>query len=367
MFIVDLPIFAQKIRHDALQKSSMIAWRQHLSFINSNHRATLHHGRSILVKSIFSFRLELEEKRACLHQDGGGAAVGRKHTNNKIKRINGPKSRNPERDESLSTSVQHTKRTFEKKNYTKASNRCKNGVAKKKHEAVEEACNKVLIHKNLCNKYRHDQDEVEGLSYLQKKRQEKTTQLSKQKELERRKEAWQLAKMHFSICLLRRSFSNSWDAILKEQKLKIMKGDSFRRYNVLKYSFKLLKNNIIQKRNLTFTRAANHFNNRLCVNVLKHWSTVSAHSHHILYHRAECIVMLHRKKRVTELWLSHLSQQRMKLKSWTTIVNTKMREMLLKRTLQSWRAGVQMIQLKQQEEEKIKTTWIEVRGWLKEI
>jgi hypothetical protein len=57
----------------------------------------------------------------------------------------------------------------------------------------------------------------------------------------------------------------------------------------------------------------------------------------------------------------------MKLKSWTTIVNTKMREMLLKRTLQSWRAGVQMIQLKQQEEEKIKTTWIEVRGWLKEI
>ena len=358
----DLLIFAQKKRNDALQMNTMIAWKHdHLSSMKSNREATMHHEQIILVKSLFSFRLELEAKRT-LQQHGGGGEFDSKRPSKALVQ----KKCNPTRKQSPYTSAS-MKHVLEKEIHINSSNRCKSGVTKKCPHEAGAACNKVLFHRNSRNKYWHDKDEVERLSYLEKKRQEKMKQIAKQKELERMKNAWQLAKMHYSICVLQRYFTNSWGAVLQEQKLKMLKAASFFRQNLLQHSFAQLKKNIVQKKNRAFERADNYYCERVCANIMKYWSTCSANSHHVLYHKAERISMIHRKKRLTELWLSHLTHNRMKLLEWSTVVKVKARENILKWTLRRWREGVKMIQLEREEEEKVKAKWNEVRGWLKGI
>ena len=82
----------------------------------------------------------------------------------------------------------------------------------------------------------YDEDEKERMKFLEQKRNEKAAKIEKDKTLQRMREAWKLAKMHYSLILLRRYFSYHWLSFVEERCLKMQKAANVRRDSVL-YTF----------------------------------------------------------------------------------------------------------------------------------
>ena len=72
----------------------------------------------------------------------------------------------------------------------------------------------------------HCKDEQERISYLRKKREEKRIRKRREDTIELSKKARTLAKLHYSLTLLRR-FLSHWNAYIKERRLYFMKAVKF--------------------------------------------------------------------------------------------------------------------------------------------
>jgi hypothetical protein len=368
----------------------MIAWKTDCtSSMKSNTRATMHHVQNLLAKSIHAFHLVLKDKRTPLSRQVGGIQGGRRQTRNRerlrckslpIGDTSPMKAPKVKRHNPSKYPIVPPEQTIEKENLINGSNDFERNVTKRgkpKRSVLGGVRKKVGLSDDvstrLCDN-RYDEDEVERRSYLQKKRQERMKQLAKQKELERMKRAWQLATIHFSFCLLRRCFSSAWFSFLQEQQLKMLKAVTFHTQILLEHGLHHFKRNVSQKRKLAFDmerqkfiQAEQHYCDRFRSRVLDQWRAISIHSHSVLYHRAESIGRLYRKKRLVELWLSHLAREKMKMVEWGAIVEVRARKNILKWALRRWSGGVRMIQWEREEESKVKEKWNEVREWLVDI
>lgn len=81
--------------------------------------------------------------------------------------------------------------------------------------------------------WQYERDEKERTQYLQQKRDEKMKQIAKEKDFERLKEAWKLAKMHYALSLLKRCFLVYWVSYVQERRLKMLKAENVWRDRVL--------------------------------------------------------------------------------------------------------------------------------------
>jgi hypothetical protein len=90
----------------------------------------------------------------------------------------------------------------------------------------------------------YDEDEKERMKFLEQKRNEKAAKIEKEKTLQRMREAWKLAKMHYSLILLRRYFSCHWLSFVEERRLKMQKAANVRRDRVLHACVHELTNNV---------------------------------------------------------------------------------------------------------------------------
>jgi len=357
--------------------------------MKSNTRATMHHVQNLLAKSIHAFHLVLMGKRTpslrqvSAMQGGKRQTRGREQQPCKYVEIDDTsprkaptlKRRNPSK-----YTVVPPEQTLDKEFFFNASNGFEETITKRgapKRGVLGGLRNKVwlsdYVRTRPCDN-RYDKDEVERQSYLQNKRKEKMKQLAKQKELERMKRAWQLANIHFSLCLLRRCFLSAWFSFLQEQQLKMLKAATFHRQILLEHCLHHFERNVSQKRKLAFEmerqkfiQTEQYYCDRFRSRVLSQWRAISIHSHSVLYHRAENIGRLYRKKRLIELWLSHLAREKMKLVEWSAIIEVKARENILKWALRRWSGGVRMIHWEREEEAKVKEKWNEVREWLVDI
>ena len=348
----------------------------------------MHHVQNLRAKSIHAFHLVLKDKRTPSLCQVSGIQGRRRQTRStgqlrckslaidETSPMKAPKLKrhNP------SNPIVPPEQTLDKENFINGSNGFEGTVTKRgapKSGVLGGVRKKIGLSDDVgrrpCDN-RYDKDEVERQSYLQKKRQERMKQLAKQKELERMKRAWQLAKIHFSLCLLRRCFLSAWFSFLQEQQLKMLKAATFHRQILLEHGLHHFKRNVSQKRKLAFEmerqkfiQAEQHYCDRFRSRVLNQWRAISMHSHSVLYHRAENIGRLYRKKRLVELWLSHLAREKMKMVEWGAIVEVKARENILKWALRRWSGGVRMIQREREEEAQIKEKWNEVREWLVDI
>lgn len=70
-------------------------------------------------------------------------------------------------------------------------------------------------------------DEEERTEYLKRKKEEKMMQLKKQEALEVARKAWQLAKLHHSLVLLRQCFLINWNMYVQERRLLWVKAIRF--------------------------------------------------------------------------------------------------------------------------------------------
>ena len=85
-----------------------------------------------------------------------------------------------------------------------------------------------------------DKDEIERQSFVLRKREEKKIKLMKEAELERMKQAYRLARMHYNVQLLRKCISN-WKLNIIASRVKMEKARNYHFYQLARKSISSLK------------------------------------------------------------------------------------------------------------------------------
>ena len=85
-----------------------------------------------------------------------------------------------------------------------------------------------------------DKDEIERQSFVLRKREEKKKKLMKEAELERMKQAYRLARMHYNVQLLRKCISN-WKLNIIASRVKMEKARNYHFYQLARKSISSLK------------------------------------------------------------------------------------------------------------------------------
>jgi len=233
------------VRESTLQKGAFHHWKQYICTGKQTQVAaitTYHHN--LMCKSTYSLAIAVQESRevrmaqrreeeqraidnrkykaaAFIHDlsrsDRGlhkGSGTTRNATS--ARKDDGASDRDSVDDKENSANGSHEKGTTKKTG--KAVARSVLGQRNSKARKVGEV--KQIDRRN-------EKDEEERQAYLQKKREEKMRKVSQGNEMERLKKAWKLAKMHYSLSLLKRYFSVHWASYMQEQRLKELKAQMF--------------------------------------------------------------------------------------------------------------------------------------------
>ena len=99
---------------------------------------------------------------------------------------------------------------------------------------------------------------------------------------------------------------------------------------------------------------------------LKGWQEQSNYSHTVLYPRVQWLGMHHKKRRILDVWSSHLAYQKLRSLKWDRIAREKGVENHLKWAMRRWKEGATTLKTERLSEEKVLEKWKEVRGWLED-
>ncbi|GFH52439.1 predicted protein [Chaetoceros tenuissimus] len=216
-----------------------------------------------------------------------------------------------------------------------------------------------------------DKDEIERQSFVLRKREEKKMKLMKEAELERMKQAYRLARMHYNVQLLRKCISN-WKLNIIASRVKMEKARNYHFYQLarksissLKAYLKLAKAAQIDNERLAFREADNHRNKQILRQHLVQWHTQMKVNQECLA-KVKTLRDVLQKQRNFKIWHCSFTRSRIKNDRREDLIAWKSNKNIRRWVLRRWRAGIEELKLEREESRNVQMKWVEVRQWLKE-
>lgn len=219
---------------------------------------------------------------------------------------------------------------------------------------------------------RFQKHEEERNNFLRMKKEDKMKRERKQAELESRKKAYRLAKIHKHLHLLKMTL-NAFKVELKNRRLKEFKADNVYHDTRILQCFEVLRKNVIWKRSerlemsrRKFIMADRHYECRLCERALREWGKLVYRVHSVYFPLACERNLNYRKRDLVVVWIDALLRQRCHRISQISSARTQGDKIIRKYRLRQWKQRVDDLVANRIEEKKIKEKWDMVKKWLSE-
>jgi hypothetical protein len=219
---------------------------------------------------------------------------------------------------------------------------------------------------------RFQKDEEERNNFLRMKMEDKMKRERKQAELESRKKAYRLAKIHKDLHLLRMTL-NAFKVVVKNRRLKECKADNVYHDTRILQCFIVLRKNVTWKRSerlkmsrRKFIMADRHYEYRLSERALREWGKLVYRVHSVYFPLACERNLNYRKRDLVVAWVDALLRQRCHHISQMSAARTQGDMIIRKYKLRQWKQRVDDLVADRNEEKKIKEKWDMVKKWLSE-